>query len=153
MNRKKLQGLVTRPNFVGPCYSSPGSPRGEGIQSIWRYRKAPMVNIKQSELPGQVPFRPVSSIHPTTSVQLVSPAKVRLSLISRHLDKPDLVLNTPYSTERAGLIDLVPPSPLLDEPTLDQTSTMSTQANHPTLLIPGPVEFDDDVLQSMAHYR
>ncbi|KAI9867183.1 MAG: hypothetical protein M1813_009461 [Trichoglossum hirsutum] len=29
---------------------------------------------------------------------------------------------------------------------------MSTQANHPTLLIPGPVEFDDEVLQSMAHY-
>jgi alanine-glyoxylate transaminase/serine-glyoxylate transaminase/serine-pyruvate transaminase len=28
----------------------------------------------------------------------------------------------------------------------------STQAPHPTLLIPGPVEFDDGVLQAMAHY-
>ncbi|KAL7267066.1 hypothetical protein RUND412_010359, partial [Rhizina undulata] len=28
---------------------------------------------------------------------------------------------------------------------------MSTQAEHPTLLIPGPIEFDDAVLQSMAH--
>ncbi|KAJ5281857.1 hypothetical protein N7478_007229 [Penicillium angulare] len=29
---------------------------------------------------------------------------------------------------------------------------MSTQAPHNTLLIPGPIEFDDAVLQSMAHY-
>ncbi|KAK2593401.1 hypothetical protein QQS21_008889 [Conoideocrella luteorostrata] len=29
---------------------------------------------------------------------------------------------------------------------------MSSQAAHPTLLIPGPIEFDDAVLQSMAHY-
>ncbi|KAL5358372.1 pyridoxal phosphate-dependent transferase [Aspergillus floccosus] len=29
---------------------------------------------------------------------------------------------------------------------------MSAQAPHPTLLIPGPIEFDDAVLQSMAHY-
>ncbi|EHL03451.1 putative Alanine--glyoxylate aminotransferase 1 [Glarea lozoyensis 74030] len=29
---------------------------------------------------------------------------------------------------------------------------MSTQPEHPTLLIPGPIEFDDAVLQSMSHY-
>ncbi|PHH76884.1 hypothetical protein CDD80_1144 [Ophiocordyceps camponoti-rufipedis] len=29
---------------------------------------------------------------------------------------------------------------------------MSSQSAHPTLLIPGPVEFDDGVLQSMSHY-
>lgn len=29
---------------------------------------------------------------------------------------------------------------------------MSTQPSHPTLLIPGPIEFDDAVLQSMSHY-
>ncbi|THV50296.1 hypothetical protein BGAL_0156g00040 [Botrytis galanthina] len=29
---------------------------------------------------------------------------------------------------------------------------MSTQQAHPTLLIPGPIEFDDAVLQSMSHY-
>ncbi|KAI9850027.1 MAG: hypothetical protein M1838_006167, partial [Thelocarpon superellum] len=29
---------------------------------------------------------------------------------------------------------------------------MSTQAKHPALLIPGPIEFDDAVLQSMSHY-
>ena len=30
---------------------------------------------------------------------------------------------------------------------------MSTQVKHPTILIPGPVEFDDAVLQAMAHPR
>jgi len=29
---------------------------------------------------------------------------------------------------------------------------MSSQPNHPALLIPGPIEFDDAVLQSMSHY-
>jgi len=29
---------------------------------------------------------------------------------------------------------------------------MSSQPDHPTLLIPGPIEFDDDVLQSMSHF-
>ncbi|KYK55316.1 alanine--glyoxylate aminotransferase [Drechmeria coniospora] len=29
---------------------------------------------------------------------------------------------------------------------------MSSQPPHPTLLIPGPIEFDDAVLQSMSHY-
>lgn len=30
---------------------------------------------------------------------------------------------------------------------------MSNQAEHPALMIPGPIEFDDAVLQSMSHYR
>ena len=30
---------------------------------------------------------------------------------------------------------------------------MSNQAEHPALLIPGPIEFDDAVLGSMAHFR
>lgn len=30
---------------------------------------------------------------------------------------------------------------------------MSSQPEHPTLLIPGPIEFDDAVLQSMSHFR
>ncbi|KAI9701467.1 MAG: hypothetical protein M1836_001522 [Candelina mexicana] len=29
---------------------------------------------------------------------------------------------------------------------------MSTQPEHPALLIPGPIEFDDEVLQAMSHY-
>jgi aspartate aminotransferase-like enzyme len=30
---------------------------------------------------------------------------------------------------------------------------MSSQAAHPTLLIPGPIEFDDDVLMALSHPR
>jgi hypothetical protein len=33
------------------------------------------------------------------------------------------------------------------------TATMSSQPEHATLLIPGPIEFDDEVLKSMGHYR
>ncbi|KAL7819263.1 PLP-dependent transferase [Trichoderma aethiopicum] len=33
-----------------------------------------------------------------------------------------------------------------------QVAAMSSQAAHPALLIPGPIEFDDAVLQSMSHY-
>jgi alanine-glyoxylate transaminase/serine-glyoxylate transaminase/serine-pyruvate transaminase len=85
--------------------------------------------------------------HP--SIQLASPAKSRLSLISRHLDEPHIALNTPFSRERVSAVGL---TSVLVEPS-NPTDMMSTQANHPTLLIPGPVEFDDEVLQSMAHYR
>lgn len=86
----------------------------------------------------------------------------RLSLISRHLDQrlPLPELNTPFSTERNSLapddveykpVDRsIPPSPP-PEPQPTQ-SNMSTQAPHNTLLIPGPIEFDDAVLQSMSHY-
>jgi alanine-glyoxylate transaminase/serine-glyoxylate transaminase/serine-pyruvate transaminase len=68
---------------------------------------------------------------------------------------PDL--NTPFSTERDSLVPddveykpidrSIPPAPL-PEP----TPNMSSQAAHNTLLIPGPIEFDDAVLQSMSHY-
>ena len=85
----------------------------------------------------------------------------RLSLISRHLDQrlPLPNLNTPFSTERSSQapddieykpIDRTLPS----SPTTTTTPQpkMSAQAPHNTLLIPGPIEFDDAVLQSMAHY-
>ena len=31
--------------------------------------------------------------------------------------------------------------------------SMSTQAPHPAVMIPGPIEYDDDVLKSMSHFR
>ena len=68
----------------------------------------------------------------------------RLSLISRHL-APDYPINTPYTVERL-------PS-TIDTSLLPKTRNMSSQPDHPTLLIPGPIEFDDAVLQSMSHYR
>jgi alanine-glyoxylate transaminase/serine-glyoxylate transaminase/serine-pyruvate transaminase len=73
-----------------------------------------------------------------------SPA--RLSLISRHL-APDYPINTPYTVERLPRT--------IDTSLLPNilTRKMSSQPEHPTLLIPGPIEFDDAVLQSMSHYR
>jgi len=89
-----------------------------------------------------------NTINPSRSISKVGNSKPssRLSLISRHLvdQQP---LNTPYSTERLpSTIDtsLLPRIP---------ARTMSSQPEHPTLLIPGPIEFDDAVLHSMSHYR
>ncbi|KAE8384852.1 PLP-dependent transferase [Aspergillus alliaceus] len=90
----------------------------------------------------------------------------RLSLISRHLDQrlPLPELNTPFSTERNShspddieykpldRTDSSPTTPLVSPPQPAPSVKMSSQAPHPTLLIPGPIEFDDAVLQSMSHY-
>jgi alanine-glyoxylate transaminase/serine-glyoxylate transaminase/serine-pyruvate transaminase len=95
--------------------------------------------------------------------------KSRLNLFSRHLDpKPFLELNTPFSTERSATLEdetgnikskakLTPPNP---QPQIQERKSepqlppiMSSQPEHPALLIPGPIEFDDAVLQSMSHYR
>lgn len=70
----------------------------------------------------------------------------RLSLISRHL-APVYPINAPYTVER--LPDTIETS-LLPKA---QSRKMSSQPAHPTLLIPGPIEFDDAVLQSMSHFR
>lgn len=113
--------------------------------------------------------------HPISSPKLASPLRSvfarhftsfklapqnRLSLISRHLDhRPQLELNTPFTTERlSSPADDLPYSPARHFSTTPPTkhnkqTTMSTQAPHPALLIPGPIEFDDEVLQSMSHYR
>lgn len=100
------------------------------------------------------PRRKSEKLAPTSTTQ-------RLSLISRHLDQrlPWPALNTPFSTERLSLppddfdykpVDRsIPPSTTPDP---HPAATMSSQAPHNTLLIPGPIEFDDAVLQSMAHY-
>lgn len=89
--------------------------------------------------------RRLLSLYPslTSAANLASRARPRLSLIERHLDvKPPL--NTPYSTDRASRPD---------DDSSDNNSAMSSQAPHSTLLIPGPIEFDDAVLQAMSHYR
>lgn len=95
----------------------------------------------------------------------------RLTAIQRHLVPP------PFSTEKSPTVSHYKPLiplrllllplhnfllllPLLQFHTQNQiqtqiqdsTATMSSQPSHPTLLIPGPIEFDDAVLQSMGHY-
>lgn len=91
-------------------------------------------------------------------------ANARLSLISRHFDQrlPLPELHTPFSSERQSLeaddVEYKPidrPLPAIAEPDLttqQRSINMSSQASHNTLLIPGPIEFDDAVLQSMSHY-
>ena len=98
-----------------------------------------------------------------------SRASSRLKLISKHLDsKPFLELNTPFSTERSAhleddkgnrVVRKKPQEPKQVVSEVQKTEpkapkkNMSTQAAHPALLIPGPIEFDDAVLTSMSHYR
>ncbi|OJJ38643.1 hypothetical protein ASPWEDRAFT_57320 [Aspergillus wentii DTO 134E9] len=117
----------------------------------------PSKNAQRKAPPGST----VSEMAPKGTTQ-------RLSLISRHLDQrlplPDL--NTPFSTERTSRepddieykpIDRTVPPPRfanspIDPPSQSPPTKMSSQAPHNTLLIPGPIEFDDAVLQSMSHY-
>jgi hypothetical protein len=77
----------------------------------------------------------------------------RLSVISRHLGPRQLLpLNTPYSTDRLSSPESTVARPRRFSSSLEKPK-MSSQPNHPALLIPGPIEFDDAVLQSMSHYR
>ncbi|KAH7094692.1 pyridoxal phosphate-dependent transferase [Paraphoma chrysanthemicola] len=94
----------------------------------------------------------------------------RLKQITKHLDsKPFLELNTPFSTERSSRYEdergntikrHTPPPPQAakkpEQPVQKQVpeapKKMSQQKPHPALLIPGPIEFDDAVLDSMSHY-
>ncbi|KAH8899548.1 PLP-dependent transferase [Thozetella sp. PMI_491] len=66
----------------------------------------------------------------------VHPSK-RLSLISGHLG-PQKSTDSPQNIQSRSLST--------------STARMSSQPEHPTLLIPGPIEFDDAVLQSMGHF-
>jgi alanine-glyoxylate transaminase / serine-glyoxylate transaminase / serine-pyruvate transaminase len=81
--------------------------------------------------------------------------------------KPPFELNTPYSIERTSSLDDNPIAiPTADSANIGQVSSqtavkreystsakMSFQEPHPALLIPGPIEVEDDVLKSMAHFR
>jgi hypothetical protein len=95
--------------------------------------------------------------------------RARLDQISKHLDsKPFLELNTPFSTERSarpeddrGNIRRAQKPPSQEKKIEQQVKKaipeppkkMSNQPQHPALLIPGPIEFDDEVLNSMSHFR
>ncbi|EDN10359.1 conserved hypothetical protein [Histoplasma mississippiense (nom. inval.)] len=116
-------------------------------------------------------FRAVARLRFGSGEIVLAPSRAnpRLSLISRHLDQrlPLPALNTPFSTERTVSVepDDIEYKPLqrTPPPNLKNTAAptsnhneprekMSTQEHHSTLLIPGPIEFDDAVLHSMSHY-
>ncbi|KAF2127165.1 PLP-dependent transferase [Dothidotthia symphoricarpi CBS 119687] len=100
---------------------------------------------------------------------MTSRARSRLDQVSRHVDsKSFLAVNTPFSTERSARIvddqgnvikqksqpQPQEKGPKKIEPEVPEPprKKMSNQPPHATLLIPGPIEFDDAVLQSMSHY-
>lgn len=75
------------------------------------------------------------------SAATTSPAASRLSQLSYHLSSSSHS-NSTSTTSSSTSSD-----------NSNKHSKMSSQPEHPTLLIPGPIEFDDAVLQSMSHYR
>jgi hypothetical protein len=83
-----------------------------------------------------------------------SSSQSRLNLISKHLDTSShhsaLELNTPFPQQAHSTLSSNDNSTAA---AADTTSNMSSQPSHPALLIPGPIEFDDEVLQSMSHFR
>lgn len=101
----------------------------------------------------------VVRIHPTMATRALS----RLNLFKDHLQFQTHTLNTPFSTERSSLsIHEKEVSPEYSRfysterapKAVEETPTkMSNQEPHAALLIPGPIEFDDAVLQAMSHYR
>lgn len=121
--------------------------------------------------------QPLINPHYPSYFVTVAPSRAssRLNLFSAHISKPFLELNTPFSTERSAHleddqgkiirkkkeelkdIDKDPKKEVqLEAPGAKENKTptkMSAQPPHATLLIPGPIEFDDAVLQSMSHYR
>jgi alanine-glyoxylate transaminase/serine-glyoxylate transaminase/serine-pyruvate transaminase len=100
-------------------------------------------------------------------------AGARVKQIAKHLDsKPFLELNTPFSTERSSRFEddrgntIKRPKPQEQqakqekrpEPPVQKAEPvipkkMSNQKPHAALLIPGPIEFDDAVLDAMSHHR
>jgi len=85
------------------------------------------------------------------------PSKPRANLIRPVLVDSDKEFPLPKSPKSATKVpeSLSRPreiaSPPLKSPT-QPPEAMSAQAAHPALLIPGPVEFHDDVLSSMSHH-
>ncbi|KAK0389827.1 hypothetical protein NLU13_3400 [Sarocladium strictum] len=75
----------------------------------------------------------------------------RIALVAQHLS------SAPSLTTAARAVSASSSSPSTfsrssSQPVSRSLATMSSQPEHPTLLIPGPIEFDDAVLNSMSHY-
>jgi hypothetical protein len=97
-----------------------------------------------------IPTLALRRIYP--AVNIVAP-NARLGVIARHLDpRPQLPLNRPYSIDRVSILKSTANQPRRFNSNT-ATPNMSSQAEHPALLIPGPIEFDDEVLHSMSHFR
>ncbi|KAI0096482.1 alanine--glyoxylate aminotransferase [Daldinia grandis] len=80
-----------------------------------------------------------------TATSTASNPAARVSIISRHL------LGATQSPSNPSFPSNISP-PAQSRSFSSSSTKMSSQPEHPTLLIPGPIEFDDAVLQSMSHY-
>lgn len=163
--RQCFGGASTGPHCIYHCslsYSNACSPPFPfesqfqtllGSESLVRVIQIWRNVIVAARFPSLLCRRPLKSL-------ALAPPRARLSLISRHLEqRPLLEINTPFSTERkAGTQDDLEYTPIQRDPPKpaspdNQKVKMSGQAEHPALLIPGPIEFDDAVLLSMGHFR
>ncbi|KAH6896784.1 pyridoxal phosphate-dependent transferase [Thelonectria olida] len=87
------------------------------------------------------PRRPdLSADSPSSSVTSAG----RISLVSGHLMRSSPSSSSSTQTASSNSVQ--------QQRRYSTSSTMSSQPPHATLLIPGPIEFDDAVLQSMSHY-
>ncbi|POR31734.1 Alanine--glyoxylate aminotransferase 1, partial [Tolypocladium paradoxum] len=89
--------------------------------------------------------RPAAAVRPSSSRVNVNP------LISSFRTLPDLQQQQ-HHRKLTSLTKTIPGSQSAPQSRRRPLSTMSSQTPHPTLLIPGPIEFDDAVLHSMGHY-
>ncbi|KAI9794803.1 MAG: hypothetical protein M1816_002931 [Peltula sp. TS41687] len=117
-----------------------------------------IILIDRASVPRKVDLR-LTPLSTTTKLAPTLRANSRLSLISRHLDSKNgdnrfagLTINTPFSAERLARKENTIEEEVSSSSSETPTTTMSNQEPHPTLLIPGPIEFDDAVLHSMSHY-
>lgn len=118
-----------------------------------------MPRFAARDAPSSSPSFSSSSSSPVSPQ--ISTARQRLSSVSRHLNAvPYYEINTPYSIERQSVpedeFDAEVPEqfrPVKPTQKDDSEPKMSTQAPHPLVMVPGPIEYDDEVLKSMSHFR
>lgn len=77
-------------------------------------------------------------------------AASRLDLLSRQLQ---LQLQRPLSTARNTRTNTLGTTTSARHLHTPASANMSKQEKHPAVLIPGPIEYDDRVLEAMSHYR
>lgn len=122
--------------------------RGRGHQSFVKptqggtadnatVKLAPRLRLPTATLPRALPVMPRMGFDNRPSS--------RIALVAQHLSL------APSITTAARAVSASPSTSSIHRPR--SLATMSTQPEHPTLLIPGPIEFDDAVLNSMSHYR
>lgn len=124
---------------------SVGGGAGAAASRSLLFRSASVMEGKVPRSPELSAESPSSAGFKTYSAAAASSAG-RISLVSRHLSSPS-------SYNAASAAQSLPSSTTQNRRLSTSTTTMSSQPPHATLLIPGPIEFDDAVLQSMSHYR